>query len=252
MALVALGRVQVRRGDPAASVLDEAMVLAEQTGELQRLAPVRAARAEAAWLAGDRERVAAEARDVYGQVLGHRHTWLLGELAVWLWRVGELRSAPPGVLEPFALQLGGDWAAAAATWQALGCPYEAAQALIDGDEAALRAAHAEFTRLDAGPAAAMAGRRLRELGAHDIPRGPRPATQAHPARLTQREAEILALIGEGHRNAEIAERLYLSPRTVAHHISSILAKLGVHSRTEAIREAARLDLGQDRTSSKPT
>jgi DNA-binding NarL/FixJ family response regulator len=90
------------------------------------------------------------------------------------------------------------------------------------------------------------------LGARDIPRGPRPATQAHPAHLTQREAEILALIEEGRRNAEIAERLYLSPRTVAHHISSILAKLGVQSRTEAVREAARLDLGQDRTSSNPT
>ncbi len=133
----------------------------------------------------------------------------------------------------------------------MGCPYEAAQALIDGDEAALRAAHAEFTRLEAGPAAAIAGRRLRELGVRDIPRGPRPATQANPAQLTQREVEILALIAEGRRNAEIAAHLYLSPRTVAHHISSILAKLGVHSRTEAVREAARLERGQTGTPSKP-
>ncbi len=115
MALVAVGRVRVRRGDPeAAAVLDEALALAERTGELQRLAPVRAARAEAAWLAGDRDRVVAEARDIYELVLRHRHSWLLGELAVWLWRVEELPSPPPGILEPFALQLVGDWAAAAA------------------------------------------------------------------------------------------------------------------------------------------
>jgi DNA-binding CsgD family transcriptional regulator/tetratricopeptide (TPR) repeat protein len=253
VALVALGRVQARRGDAAAwSTLDGALKLAAQTDEIQRLGPVRAARAEAAWIAGDADQTFAEALAVFDLAAHHDLPWLVGELAFWLWRVGSLPAAPPGALLPFALQIEGNWAQAAEHWQALGCPYEAARALADGDEPALRQAHAEFVRLGAAPAAGMVARRLREIGASDIPRGPRPATQANPAHLTPREMEILALIAEGRRNAEIAEHVYLSPRTVAHHVSAILAKLGVQSRTEAVREAARLGItGQDRTSIGP-
>lgn len=254
MALVVLGRVGVRRGDPrATSVLDEALELAQQTGELQRLAPVRVARAEAAWLAGDAGRVLAEARETLEHVTRLRHPWLAGELAFWLWRIGKPGTVPPGAFGAFALQIAGDWPAAADRWRTLGCPYETAQALLDADrEDALRDAHAEFARLDARPAMAMATRRLRELGARKIPRGPRPATRADPALLTQREAEILALIGQGRRNTEIAEQLYLSPRTVAHHVSAILAKLGLHSRTEAAQEAVRRGLtAQNGTSHAP-
>jgi DNA-binding CsgD family transcriptional regulator len=253
MALVALGRVMVRRGDPEArAVLEEALALSEQTGELQRIAPVRAARAEAAWLAGDRDRVVEEARDVFALVAGLRHPWLLGELAIWLWHAGEIDTAPPETLAPFRLLIAGQWQASAASWRELGCPYEAAMALAEGDEAALRDAHAEFTRLEAAPAAAIVLSRLRVLGARGIPRGPRPSTRVNPAQLTQREAEILALIAAGRRNAEIAGQLFLSPRTVAHHVTSILAKLGVQSRTEAAREAARLGLaGQNGTSPSP-
>jgi DNA-binding CsgD family transcriptional regulator len=253
IALVALGRLRVRRGEPtAAAVLDEALELAARTGELQRLAPVRAARAEAAWLAGDSKRVLIEARETFHQVVARRHRWLLGELAFWLWRAGDLSVAPPDALEPFRRQIAGDWAAAAARWQAWGCPFEAAQALADGAEAALREAHARFTQLEAAPAAAIVAQRLRDLGARGIPRGPRPATQANPAHLTRREVEILVLIADGRRNAEIAERLYLSRRTVAHHVSAILTKLGVQSRTEAAQAATRLGIaGQDGTSLPP-
>jgi DNA-binding CsgD family transcriptional regulator len=218
-------------------------VLATQSGELRRLGPVRLARAEAAWLAGDPDRVVAEAADLFALVVRRNHPRLAGELAFWLWRAGALAATPPRALEPFALQMAGDWLEAVARWRALGCPYEAAWALADGgDESSLRFAHAEFVRLGAAPAAGMVAERLRDMGASGIPRGPRPATRANPARLTQREMEILALLVEGRPNTGIAERLYLSPRTVAHHVSSILAKLGVHSRTEAVQEAARLGI----------
>jgi pimeloyl-ACP methyl ester carboxylesterase/DNA-binding CsgD family transcriptional regulator len=171
MALVALGRLRVRQGDPAAaSVLDEALALAEQTGELQRLGPVRTARAEAAWLAGDRGRVVAEVRDAFDLAVRLGHRWLTGELAFWLWRAGELQAAPPGAFEPFALQIAGEWSAASARWRELGCPYEVARALADGDnEAALRYAQAEFTRLGAGPDAAIVTRRLDRLVARRAP-----------------------------------------------------------------------------------
>jgi DNA-binding NarL/FixJ family response regulator len=127
-------------------------------------------------------------------------------------------------------------------WAEIGCPYEAALALSEGDEPALRRAYEELQKLGAKPAAALVARRLRERGARGLPRGPRPATRAHPANLTSRESEVLALVAEGLRNAEIAERLFLSQKTVDHHVSAILRKLGVRSRGEAGAAARRLGL----------
>jgi DNA-binding CsgD family transcriptional regulator len=244
VALVALGRVQARRGDPdAAATLEEAAALAVPTGELQRIAPVRAARAEAAWLAGDSAGILREAVDQYANVAAHNHRWLAGELAYWRWRAGELASAPEGVFEPFALQIQGRWKDAAAAWKALGCPYESAVALADsGDEADLRYAHAAFIRLGAAPAVAMVVRRLRELGAERVPRGPRPTTQTNPFHLTNREMEVLTLLAENRGTAEITDILFLSPRTVGHHISSILSKMEAGTRSEAVRMAIRLGM----------
>jgi len=84
--------------------------------------------------------------------------------------------------------------------------------------------------------------KLRERGALNVRRGHRPATRANPANLTPRELEVLALLGDGLTNAEIAERLFLSEKTVAHHVSAILRKLGVANRVQAVTEAARLGI----------
>ena len=80
---------------------------------------------------------------------------------------------------------------------------------------------------------ALARARLRALGVDSVPRGPRASTRAHPAGLTQRQAEVLDLIGAGLSNPEIAERLVLSPKTVEHHVGAVLAKLGVATRRDA-------------------
>jgi DNA-binding NarL/FixJ family response regulator len=82
-------------------------------------------------------------------------------------------------------------------------------------------------------------RQLRREGARGLARGPRSATASHPAGLTPREAEVLALLAEGLRNADIAARLHVSPRTVDHHVSNLLAKLGVRTRGEAVAAANR-------------
>jgi len=156
-----------------------------------------------------------------------------------------------GLAEPFALQLRGEWRKAAASWQGLGCPFEAARALVDGDEAAVRQAWETFDRLGARVDAAMATQRLRALGVRQLPRGPRPATRANPAFLTPRELEILALLTQGRSNPEIAAGLFLSPRTVDHHVAAILGKLEVHTRAEAAQAAVDRGLLQARQSPTP-
>jgi DNA-binding CsgD family transcriptional regulator/tetratricopeptide (TPR) repeat protein len=242
MATVALGRLRTRRGDPEVwSTLDRALDLAIQTDTLQRLAPVRAARAEAAWLDGDLGRARAEAEANYDLALSPHHHWFTGELAYWQWKAGVDVDLPEWAAEPFALQIRGDWQAAADLWQDIGCPYETARALAESsDEGALREALRIFGDLGARPMFTIVQSKLRELGVRNIPRGPRPATKANPAGLTPRESEVLELLAEGLSNPEIAGRLFLSPRTVEHHVSSILAKLDARSRVEAIQVAKRL------------
>ena len=246
-ALIALGRVRARRGDPGAwEALDEALELALPGGHLQRLGHVYAARAEAAVLAGDPYRGTSEASAIYPLALEKRHLWFAGELAYWQWKCGALADAPQWIAEPYRLQLDGNPLAAAAAWRTHGCPYEAARALAESDdEESLGEALLEFDRLGAAPAAKSVRERLRALGAA-VPRGPRPATRANPAELTGRELEVLRLVAEGLRNADVAERLVLSPRTVDHHVSAILRKLEVKTRGEAAAAASRLGLLEDR------
>jgi DNA-binding CsgD family transcriptional regulator len=222
--LIALGRLRARRGDPGAwEALDEALAVAEPGGHLQRLGHVRAARAEAAWLGDDPDRAVEEARAAYPLALEKRHLWFAGELAYWQWKAGVLDDAPEWIAEPYRLQLDGDSQAAAEAWRARGCPYEAARTLADADD---EAALEELARLGARPLAADLRRRLGL-------RGPREATRANPAGLTARELEVLALLADGLQNREIARRLVLSPRTVDHHVSSVLRKLGARTRGEA-------------------
>lgn len=242
-ALIVLGYVRLRRGDPGAeAVLDEERDLALITGEVERIAVIAAARAEWSWLHGDHDRCVAEAEAGYQRALAHNYRLNVSELAIWLWRGGGLSAPPPDMRAPHALQIRGDWRAAADAWEKLGCPYEQALALMEGDEAALRTALDICERLGARPAAEMARRRLRAQGVRGLPRGPRPATRENPQGLTPRQLEILLLLGEGLHNAEIAQRLSTTPKTVDHHVSAVLAKLDARSRAEAVRIAYEVGL----------
>jgi DNA-binding CsgD family transcriptional regulator len=206
-ALRVLALVRVRRGDPEAwPLLDEALELARG---VRQLAPVAAARAEAAWIDGDERRAAAEARRVHAT----GEPDLAAELALWT-RRGSLTAIVAGK-EPRGA-------------------YEAALARADGgDRDALLAAFGELRSLGAHGAARAIARRLERLGVRGLPRGPRGAARANAPGLTARELEVLQLVSEGLRNAEISERLVVSPKTVDHHVSAILRKLDVPTRTAA-------------------
>lgn len=242
-ALLVLGLLRARRGDPGAeATLDEVADLAVATGEMQYISPMAAARAEWRWLQGDHDRCRDEATVGFQLAVAANRPWYWGEVAIWLWRGGSLSDVPDRTPAPFALQIAGEWRAAADCWEQMGCPYEQALALMDGDEPAQRAALAIFERLGAAPAAELVRRQLRAAGVRGLPRGPRVATQKNPQGLTTRQLEILLLLAEGLHNAEIADRLSTTPKTAAHHVSAILAKLNARSRGEAVRIAYHLGI----------
>ena len=243
-ALVALGTVRARRGDPDPwTPLDEALESALPRHELQWIGPVAAARAEAAWLEGRHEAMAAELEPALGFPMRPGDPYAAA-LAYWGSRAGLEVAAEPGPdPDPCLLEVAGDWAAAVERWRELGYPYEAAMArTASPDESDLRTALDELHALGAQPAAAIVTRILRERGARSIPRGPRETTRSNPAGLTARELDVVALLVEGLRNAEIAERLVVSQKTVDHHVSAILRKLDVPTRREAAEAAVRLGL----------
>ncbi|GGD38676.1 ATP-binding protein [Pseudoxanthomonas indica] len=242
MALTVLAHVRVRRGDPdTLPLLEEVLALALPTQSFLRIAPVVAAQVEAAWLKGDDARaIEATASLVSTHSRSRYHRWLNGEISYYVGQT-PIDDEPSVRAAPYALQLAGQWREAAEVWRALGCPYEQARALAEGDEEAQRSALQIFEGLGASPMVARLRRELRESGARGVPRGQRASTQANPHGLTAREIEILQLLCGGLRNAQIAERLSRSVRTVDHHVAAVFAKLGVATRTEAM--AAALALG---------
>jgi DNA-binding CsgD family transcriptional regulator/tetratricopeptide (TPR) repeat protein len=235
-ALGAKGRVLVRRGDPqAGEVLFRALAIGEGC-EMQHLWPPLCGLAELAFWEGGTAGIPHILEWVYGEALASDSPWARGEVGFWMWKAGAIDSPPTGAAEPFALHMSGDYPAAARAWAELGCPYEQALALAETDRPGRLEALSIFDRLGAGPAARWLRSRLRQEG--PVPRGPRPATRNSPLGLTSRQGEVLKLMMEGLNNAEIAARLFISKKTTEHHVSAILARLGVASRAAAIARAA--------------
>ena len=238
--------MRARRGDPDPwSPLDEALDVARADGSMQYHAPVARARAEVAWLHGRRraDRRPRRARRSRWRssaaAPGPRPRCSCGGAAPG-WPTSSrrrCRTARSGSSSRATT------ARAARAWQELEHPYEAALALAGADdEQALREAHEQLLALGASAAVAVLARRLRARGARNVPRGPNARTRENAGGLTNRQLDVLALVAQGLRNAEIAERLVVSEKTVDHHVSSILGRLGVRNRGEASAAAVRLGL----------
>ncbi|GAA1847656.1 AAA family ATPase [Pseudonocardia ailaonensis] len=241
-ALPTLARLAVRRGsEEAVDLLATAWTNAEESRALPPQVEVAAAEAEQAWLTGNPD-LAAHARALLPRTVGPGRERERGELARWLHRLGEPVEDFPGCPEEFAAGLRGDHLGAAAAWERIGAPYERACELVDSqDPAAMLDGLVILDELGARPAAALTRARLRERGVERVPRGPQQTTRANPAGLTGRQLEILQLVASGATNADIAARLVLSVRTVDHHVSAVLQKLGVASRRDAAAALAELE-----------
>ena len=246
LALAARGRILAARGEPQAlATLDQAARAAEGVGDVSMLVPVADARSEYFLWADDADRAQQEARAGLGLVgWDGGSPFVIGRLVWRLGRAGGTTERPSRIAEPYQMMINGDWAAAAAEWATRGATYLRIEALAAGDEASGAEALRLLDGLGAARAAAYVRGQLRRRGFVHLPRGPRRATAANVAGLTPRQVEVLALIEQGLSNAEIAARLTLSPKTVDHHVSALLDKLGVASRGQAAAVAHRLNLGQ--------
>jgi DNA-binding CsgD family transcriptional regulator len=242
-ALHTMARLHVRRGTPdAGQAVADALARASESGELQWIVPATLARAELSELTGSLADEREALRSLFDRVRASRVAWATGEVGRWLARAGEDLDAS-ALPEPFDLEVAGRWADAAQMWDDLGCPYERADALSrSADQEDLLAALAIFNRLRASAAAARVRDALRSQGVRHLPRGPDARAPAHPAGLTARQVDVLNLVTEGLTNAEIAERFVVSVRTVDHHVSAVLDKLGVQNRRQAAERAQQLGL----------
>lgn len=235
--LPVLGAIEARQGrDTAVATLRRAWHMSSVAGEFQRLGPAAIAVAEHAWIAGNENLPLNDIEGVLAIGLEQGFTWSTGALAFWLWKLGEMSEAPVGIAEPYLLMIEGEPMAAARIWETIGCPHERAIALAHGDQTAQLEALESFESLGATAVAAKLRKALRDQGV-SVPRGKGRATRSHAAGLTARQAEILQLLGEDLSNTEIADRLFVSPRTVENHVSAVLSKLDSSTREEAVSRA---------------
>jgi DNA-binding CsgD family transcriptional regulator len=164
------------------------------------------------------------------------------EFVFWLRKARNQELIQEHLFEGFQLVTRDSAVKAAAIWKQLLCPYYQALTLFEGNESNKRMAISIVQKLDATAIYEKMKLLMRNSGIKSIPRGLRKSTKSNPANLTERELDVLLLLKEGLQNKEIAARLYISAKTVDHHISAILFKLDVNSRIKAVQEAINLEI----------
>lgn len=254
--MISRGLVAVRTGvSEDQHLLDDAFDQALRIGDPLRLLPAASALLERSWITGTAEQRVGVVRELAERFAGNVQglEWALGDLIVWMRRVDLPLPVADGVAAPYRLLLDGDAPGAAEEWHRLDARYDEALALLESDEPrdAFRAVEI-LDRLGADAVAARARQALRRRGLTGVPPRSRRSTRANPAGLTERQLEVLALIGEGASNADVAERLCISQKTAGHHVSAILQKLGVRSRSEAAHASRRLGIADALVASADT
>lgn len=240
---VIIAIVKMRRGeDDALRQLMDAKIIASESMESQRILPVLSALLEYEWITGS---VVIEDKildPVKTRVAGSETVYGNREFAFWLRKARKQNLALKNIEEGSVLNNQASALKAAAFWQTAGNPYEEALALFETNDENKRKAISIVQQLGATAVYERMKFEMRRSGIKKIPRGIRKTTQSNPEFLTDRELDVLRLLREGLHNKEIAARLYISAKTVDHHISAILYKLEVSSRTKAVHEAEKLGI----------
>jgi DNA-binding CsgD family transcriptional regulator/tetratricopeptide (TPR) repeat protein/GTPase SAR1 family protein len=242
-ALVVIGLIRARKGDPEAKVfLKQAWNLAQPTREIQRIIPASIALAEWYWLTNQHDSGLSILLQSNELAVTAGVSWYREELNFWLWMFGQnqILAQKPGKLAPFLLRE--DWSGAADYLEKMQLPYEVAWVLAEGEEESQRKALSTFQQMEAEGAILKLQQKMRSRGVRSIPKGPHQSTRKNPAGLTNRQLEVLTLLSQGLQNNEIASQLYLSVKTIDHHISAILSKLEADSRTKAVARARELGI----------
>jgi DNA-binding CsgD family transcriptional regulator/tetratricopeptide (TPR) repeat protein len=251
-AYVVAARIAGRAGRDAGTLIADAQRIAELTGESSRLVSVASVAAEGAWLRGHPAQIPALLERAWTAASARPDPWHLGELAWWA-RLGGMDLVLPGPpAAPFAAMLTGEWTAAAELWTAHGCPVWAALALAGSPELHDARRALELAETASAPAVAARIRTDRQALGLPLPRGPRATTRHNPASLSARELDVLTRLVAGASNADIAASLFLSEKTVGHHVSAILRKLGQPSRARAAAVAVQQGIVSPPTIATPT
>jgi DNA-binding CsgD family transcriptional regulator len=242
-ALLVVAKINFRTGKgEAISFLQRAKTVAFKTMELQKIIPLLIALLEYEWLTGNSLIEKEELDNVLGRIDQSIYVAENSELAFWLFKTRNQRLLLPEMYAGYEVTGLANVRKAAATWHKAGCAYAEAFALYEGNEADKKNALTIFQQLGASAICEKIKMEMRSGGIKKIPRGLRESTKMNPARLTNRELDILQLLQKAVQNKEIAQTLFISPKTVDHHISSILFKLEVNSRVKAVAEATRLGI----------
>ncbi|QEC68752.1 AAA family ATPase [Panacibacter ginsenosidivorans] len=241
--LAVMGTIKARSGDnDVLPMLLESKKIALETMELQRIIPAFVALLEYEWITN---RFYIEKEDIdtaINMVKEMGNIYENNEFAFWLLKSRGDRLELKEKFAGYEINNVNTALKAASLWEQLHCPYEQALALFEGKEDDKKIAVSIMQKLGATAVYEKMKFHMRSSGIKSIPRGIRKSTRANPANLTERELDVLQLLKEGLQNKEIADKLFISPKTVDHHISSIFFKLEVNSRAKAVQEATRKEI----------
>jgi DNA-binding CsgD family transcriptional regulator len=241
--LIVAASIRMRRGeDGALPFLLEAMDKALNTGEPQRIAPAMTAILEYEWITGQHVIEKPVLEDVINMIEQRGNIYENSAFAFWLFKARKQKLQLKEFFEGYRTENESMALKASALWKQLGCPYEQAITLFEGSEDNKKEAIGIIQKLGADAIYEKMKFEMRASGIKSIPRGIRKSTKSNPANLTEREVGVLQLLKDGLQNKEIATKLFISPKTVDHHISSIFFKLDVNSRRKAVHEASRLEI----------
>lgn len=242
-ALIVLAKVRMRSGEKEVlALLLEAKAMSFETMELQRIIPCMVALLEYEWITGD---PFIEKEDIEQTVVLMQDAGMdveKAEFAFWMKKVGRYLVPIKEIAEPYDISSAAKALKAATFWEKRGCLYEQALVLFEGKDKDKRKAITMIQHVGATAVYEKMKQEMKNIGIKHIPRGIRNSTRSNAAFLTVREMDILKLMREELQNKEIAAQLYISAKTVDHHISSILLKLDANSRSKAVTRAVQMGI----------